>query len=66
VPNLYEAHAILARAQGLHQSVDAVARQTEDRVHAPADDPLYQHVRRGRRHLQTPLPKHGAGRASET
>lgn len=45
VANLDESNRFLAVAQGLHDSVDAVARQSEDHVHAPSFEGFDQNVR---------------------
>ena len=46
VTYLHEADAILARAQRLHDPVDAVAGQAEDDLHVPVQQGLDQYVRR--------------------
>src|ERR671930_2085198 len=45
VTNLNEAHLVLSRAQRFHDPVDAVTRQTENRIDAPVDNVFNQNVR---------------------
>jgi len=44
VADLYEADLVLARAQRLHDAVDAVAGQAEHNIHAPIDKRFDQDV----------------------
>jgi hypothetical protein len=54
VAHLYEAHRGLPRAQGFHDAVDTVARQAEDRIHAPINDAFDQYIRSRPSHSYTP------------
>jgi hypothetical protein len=45
--HLNEAHSILPLPQGLHNSINAIARKAEDRVYAPSDDAFYENICRG-------------------
>src|SRR3954463_2710718 len=45
VAHLYEADAVLALSQRLHDAVDAVARQPEDGIAAPFEQACHQAIR---------------------
>ena len=42
--NLHQSDPVLSGPQRLKKAVDAVSREGEDRIHAPVDQSLYQHV----------------------
>src|SRR5438270_3768854 len=44
VTHLYEADLILARAQGFHDAVNAIARKPKDELHAPIDKAFNEHI----------------------
>jgi hypothetical protein len=50
---LNEADGVLALAQRLHDAVDAVARKTEHRIHAPVEQAFHQAVGRGLADIST-------------
>src|SRR5690606_23510920 len=66
VPHLDEADPVLARAQRLHDAVDAVAGDAEDGIDVPVDQRLDQDVRGGGGcHPVAPsLPGEGPGGAA--
>src|SRR4051812_26983601 len=51
MPHLHKPNVFLARAQGLHEAVDAVAWQAEYDVHVPGSQALDQNICGGLAHV---------------